>query len=107
MNGYLKSVWAGDQVGHPQDVEELSPWQPLSPLDTLIFHHRDGCGGTTEANTAQLQEDDGDLSERSQGLHGRLVTDKDKVDGHGNSEKSQDKGNSDSQQPTTDPVGWS
>ena len=57
MNGYLKGVWAGDQVGHAQDVEELFPWQPLSPLDTLVFHHRDGCGRAAEANGAQLQED--------------------------------------------------
>jgi hypothetical protein len=34
-----------------------------------------------------------------------LVTDKDKVDRHSNSEESQDQGNSDSQQPTAEPVG--
>ena len=68
MNGELGGVGARNQVRGADEIEERLARDPAAAAHDLVFHQRDMRGRTAESDRAQLQEDDGQLTQPS-GVH--------------------------------------
>jgi hypothetical protein len=64
VDRHLGGVGAGDEVGRPQEVEELRGREPAPPLDDLPLHHGDVGGRPPERGGTEPQEEPGDLTHR-------------------------------------------
>ena len=52
----FRRVGTGEQVRHPNQIQQLLPAHPLPPLHHLIIHHGDVGGGAAKGNTPQAKE---------------------------------------------------
>lgn len=71
MNGHLRGVGPGDEVGEADEIQEALLRQPCAPPDHFFAHHGDVGGGATEGDGPELQEYPADLRKRSGSRPGR------------------------------------
>jgi hypothetical protein len=56
----LGGVRSGDDVGRPDEIEEVLLGKPLVPGDDLLSHEREMRGRTTEPDDSELPEQPGE-----------------------------------------------
>ena len=57
VEGHLGRIGSGDEIGRPDQIEELAGSEPASLPHDLPLHQRQVSGRSTEPQTAELEED--------------------------------------------------
>ena len=71
VDGHLGRVGAGDQVGRPEQVEELGLREPAPAADDLMLHQGDVRRRAAEGGRPQAEEQPGQLAQRRRPCGGR------------------------------------
>jgi hypothetical protein len=63
VNRHLGRVWAGNQIGCAEQIEEFLARQPLAAADDLVLHHRDVRCRTAKCGGAEFKKQYGNFEQ--------------------------------------------